>query len=281
MLSDLNLDPARLLAPFDSSIPGSLRSVGERLLLQSRSLTRHSYSTNRFLGGGSPKTDSILRTIAVGESCVLHFEARSDALARYSAQHGLMLAIDKDATLAVELVRSGLSEIIRPLDCLFSAVSELAWRCHIVYAQDEDYDVSFSDPAIPFSVFISASIRNDRRSVLRVAESLVHETMHLQLTLFESCCPLVDAASSFSMYSPWKREERPAQGILHGLYVFHVLRWMWQQVSITSENELDRDFALRRIREIDQEVSSVRPLENSGALTRYGQIFFDAIFAAC
>jgi HEXXH motif-containing protein len=163
---------------------------------------------------------------------------------------------------------------------LWPAVSELVWRCHIVLALDDDYDVSFSDPAIPFSVFVSAPVRNDQSSLLRVAENLIHEAMHLQLTLFEALSPLVDTTSTWSMHSPWRRQKRPAQGVLHALYVFCVLRCMWRQISQTTRNRTDRDFALRRILEIDEEVSAVRALEESPALTEEGRHFLHQLFVA-
>ena len=170
--------------------------------------------------------------------------------------------------------------MVEPSPFLWSSVSELAWRCHIVLPLNDDYDVSFSDPAIPFSIFVSAPARNDRSSILRVAESLIHETMHLQLTLFEGLCPLVDTASTWSMYSPWKQQKRSAQGVLHGLYVFCVLRWMWRQISQTTRDRTDREFALRRISEIDEEVSAVRALEESPALTEEGRHFLHQLFVA-
>ncbi len=161
---------------------------------------------------------------------------------------------------------------------MWTAVSELVWCCHVVLAQDDNYDISFSDPGIPFSVFISARAQHDRSAVLRVAENLVHETMHLQLTLFEDFCPLIDRASGWSMYSPWKQERRPVQGMLHDLYVFYVLRWMWRQISQATHSSTDRDFALRRILDIDEEIGTVHALEDSPALKKAGKRFLQAVF---
>jgi len=199
---------------------------------------------------------------------------------RYAEEKGLRLASDAAADRTIDLIEAALLEVVEPHPFLWSAVSELAWRCHIVLALDDDYDVSFSDPTIPFSIFVSAPARNDRSSILRVAENLIHETMHLQLTLFEDLSPLVDTASTWSMYSPWKQQERPAQGVLHGLYVFCVLRWMWRKISLTTRNGTDQYFALRRISEIDEEISAVRALEESPALTEEGRRFLHQLFIA-
>lgn len=273
------LDPASLLPPFESSLPAALRLSGERELLRSHALTRETYSTQRFLSDSRDNNNAVLETIPVACGNLLLCEARSAELVRYSAEHGLRLASDADADRAIDLIKAALLTIVEPYPFLWSAVSELAWRCHIVLAQDDDYDVSFSDPAIPFSVFLSAPSRNDRSSILRVAENLIHETMHLQLTLFEGLYPLVDTASTWSMYSPWKQQKRPAQGIVHGLYVFCVLRWMWRQISQTRSGA-DREFAVRRISEIDQEVAAVRPLEASPGLTEGGRHLLHQLFIA-
>jgi HEXXH motif-containing protein len=211
---------------------------------------------------------------------VLVCETPSPDLLCYGAERGLSLATDAEADRATDLIEAALLKVVKPFPFLWSAVSELAWRCHPLLASDEDYDVSFSDPAIPFSVFVSAPVRGDRRSLLRVAESLIHETMHLQLTLFEALSPLVDKTSDWLMYSPWKRQERPAQGILHGAYVFYVLRWMWRRVADTSPDSIDQNFALRRISEIDEEISAVPSLEGSPALTEKGKRFLRHLFAA-
>jgi len=239
-----------------------LRAAGEHTLRESHSLTRHNYSTERFLIGIASESNVLLKTLRLGDTSLLQFEASSSAVERYCAQHNLRIKKAEDSIVGIDSIQVALSEIIQPCTSLFAAVAELVWRCHILDTECEDYDVSFSDPAIPFSIFVSVPARVDRRSVLRVAESLIHETMHLQLTLFEICCPLVDQRSNWSMYSPWKQQPRPAQGILHGLYVFHVLRWMWHQILQRTRIEMDHAFATRRIVEINDEISSVRALRS-------------------
>jgi HEXXH motif-containing protein len=275
------LDPTALLPPFQSSLPAALRQSGEGMLLRDHHLTRETYSTASFLAGTSSARDIVLKTVVVGDQAPLHFEGATSDVVRYCSRHHLRLADDEHAKLAAELVHAALSEVIASHQCLMSAISDLVWRCHIVEAQDDDYDVSFSDPAIPFSIFVSTPARNDRRSLLRIAENVIHETMHLQLTLFELSCPLIDAGfSSWSMYSPWKQQARPAQGILHGLYVFHVLHWTWRRVVETAQNEIDRDFARGRVKEIESEITSVRSFENSPALTSSGNLFLQRLFAS-
>ncbi len=278
MLTGPNLDPTILLPPFDRSLPPVLRLSGERWLHKSHALTRESYSTAACLPDSSGNKGVALRTIPLGSGAQLICEGGNPALVRYCAEHGLVHASDYDADRATSRLEAAVFEVVRPHSFLWASVSELAWRCHILIAEDDDYDVSYSDPAIPFSVFISAPERYDRGSILRVAENLIHETMHLQLTLFENLCPLVDTASPWSIYSPWKQQTRSAQGILHGLYVFCVVRWMWEQLSKTSRNRTEIEFALGRLDEIDKDVSTVRGLEQSPALTDAGRRFLYHLF---
>ena len=272
-----NLDPANLLPQVESRLPVSLRLSGERALLRFHELTRETYTTERFLSD-LPSADTVLlKAIPVENDRLLRCEAASPALVSFCLERGIKLADNVYAEQATKLLEIALS-VIKPLPFLWTAVSELVWCCHVVLAPADDYDVSFSDPGIPFSVFISAPAQHDRLAVLRVAENLVHEAMHLQLTLFEDLCPLIDSDSRWSMYSPWKQEQRPAQGILHGLYVFYVLRWMWLEISQVTHRSTDRDFALRRILEIDGEIDAVRALEDSPALTEGGKRFLQELF---
>ena len=266
-----NLDPAGLLPPFDNSLPATLRLHGEGELLRVHAMNRSSYTTRRFLFNPSDSIGAASNVFQFANGNLLQCEENSPELVRYAVAHGLKLASDDETSEAIGLVKCAITDVIEPFQFLRAAVSELAWRCHIILAKNDDYDMSFSDPGIPFSIFISVPGRYERTSVLRVAENLIHETMHLHLSLFESLSPLVNVESTWSMYSPWKHQNRPAQGILHGLYVFSVLRWMWLQVSQKTQSRIDLDFALRRITEIDEEVSAVQAIERCPVLTEAGK----------
>ena len=53
------------------------------------------------------------------------------------------------------------------------------------------YDVSHSEPKWRSRVFVSVPERYDSIGAVRLAESVVHEAMHLHLTIFESEYPIV------------------------------------------------------------------------------------------
>jgi HEXXH motif-containing protein len=89
--------------------------------------------------------------------------------------------------------------------------------------EDDDFDISFSLPDVPFSIFVSVPSKRMDNDALRVAEAILHEAMHLQLTLIEQCVPLVIETDK-KYFSPWKSEYRHPRGVLHAIYVFCVIK---------------------------------------------------------
>lgn len=113
-------------------------------------------------------------------------------------------------------------DIIRLVPSLFRTVIDLVKCIHLIRPESDDYDISFSEPHIPFSIFISVPQENNLINTLRVAEAIIHEAMHLQLTIIDYLIPLTfDSKSKY--FSPWKNEYRNSQGVLHGVYVFAVI----------------------------------------------------------
>lgn len=109
------------------------------------------------------------------------------------------------------------------LDQIDGLTAVLATLVRAIYRleADPDYDISHSDPMKPYSIYVSIP-KGEQTASLRLAESLLHEAMHLQLSLIESNVRLV-ADNSQVGWSPWQGCERPPQGLLHGLYVFAVI----------------------------------------------------------
>ena len=76
--------------------------------------------------------------------------------------------------------------------------------------------------------------------------------MHLQLSLLDTVEPLL-GTPGVSGYSPWKRELRPVEGLLHGIYVFAVIH---QVLGIITETQpANRPYCVKRLNEIQTEVS--------------------------
>ena len=112
-------------------------------------------------------------------------------------------------------------EVLARVCGLDETVGQLVRAVHLLDAPPS-HDVSHSSPELPFSIFLSVPRLGDKNRTLRLAESILHESMHLQLTLIDRFDPIVSEEPS-SGYSPWKEQIRPVSGLLHGLYVFAVI----------------------------------------------------------
>ena len=115
--------------------------------------------------------------------------------------------------------------------------------------------------------------------MLRVAESLVHEAMHLQLTLIEQATPLVHPSDE-SYFSPWKGTHRSPQGVLHALYVFRVIDQCLERLLALSGWSLSSaDHMRHRRHEIASQVHGIKAFKDSPALTVLGTHFVRRLIA--
>jgi HEXXH motif-containing protein len=99
-----------------------------------------------------------------------------------------------DRAIHLFQVAPGLEPIIR------SCVHEII----VLKALDISIDVSHSEPRWPTRIFISIPASSGVAD-LRVAEAVVHEAMHLNLTFLERSAVLVTRMEL--LYSPWKGEK--------------------------------------------------------------------------
>lgn len=146
------------------------------------------------------------------------------------------------------------------------AVGTVAKRVHILESSEPGFDVSYSDPSIPYSVFLNVS--DGRFASFRTAEALVHEAMHLQLSLIEQLVPIANVEQGLH-YSPWKRSRRPVSGLMHALYVFRVIDQWLANLPKASQEALD--YAEKRHREIAEEIEQLDPSSFSDHLTGDGR----------
>jgi len=164
-------------------------------------------------------------------------------------------------------------DILAAIPSLHRTIATLVRVCHLIKPADGDYDVSYSDPQVPFSIFLSVPQRRRAHDALRVAESIVHEAMHLQLTLIEHVVPLVHPSEEGS-FSPWKGAYRSPQGVLHALYVFRVIDQCLEQLLALSCWSLSSlDHMRNRRREIAKQVREIEAFKDSTALTTAGTRF--------
>jgi HEXXH motif-containing protein len=126
---------------------------------------------------------------------------------------------------------------------------------------------------VPFSIFVSLPLAGARHGALRLAEAVLHETMHLQLSLIERIAPAI-RSNDAQLYSPWLQTMRPVQSILHGLYVFAVIDAAHGELANRRRQSLTPDevlyFAGRR-KDIEQAILQVSAVRESTELTPFGQ----------
>lgn len=174
------------------------------------------YGTSRWLAGNARSSAPADGNIRIG-SHVAKIEYLSGETA--AAFEGLRFSDSRDPQIRAQIQAA--ADILINVPSLAESIGSVVKSIHPLQSL-RDHDVSHSTPELPFSIFVSIPKKDERDASLRVTESLIHESMHLQLTLVDLIEPLAvdDRASG---YSPWKDEVRPVTGLLHGLYVFAVI----------------------------------------------------------
>ena len=202
------------------------------------------------------------------------FDAGTFQLGRYQVPVELLppptAALFVPLTMAVVDAPTSLSalqeacEVLARIDGLDETVGQLVRAVHLLEAPPS-HDVSHSSPELPFSIFVSVPGPGDKNRTLRLAESILHESMHLQLTLIDRFDPIISERPS-SEYSPWKKEIRPVSGLLHGLYVFAVIFQVLD--SIQNSKPMWSPYCRQRRITIAEEVATLP--DTPGGLSRSG-----------
>jgi HEXXH motif-containing protein len=272
-LSNLN---NRLWLP---ELTAELVEVGWRDLYCKAGLSRDGYGTARAMSrdaGGPRRIVARLPIFLGAESPIegLQVETLDAEFIRHYEEAGIRFytAPEIDATNILTQLREAIN-LLRPLHSLFMTVTALVRSIHVLDPGDDDYDVSFSEPHIPFSVFVSVPQISCVNSTLRIAEAIVHEAMHLQLTLIEQILPLVNLTSQ-QYYSPWRKEFRNTQGVLHGLYVFCVIGEFLRELQTQSSSAVNIvNYAKKRLLEIHNQVNCIKSFQESEDLNEIGTKF--------
>jgi hypothetical protein len=158
-----------------------------------------------------------------------------------------------------------------------AAVGAVLAALHVLKPAGPNYDVSYSDPVLPFSIFVGIDASTHAHYDLRLAESILHECMHLQLSLIEETVPMI-AGSEERFHSPWQQTMRPSQGVLHGLYVFRVIqdfhRALIEGGFCTDE---EHSYLTCRISVIEGEIATIDDFRGSRELTNAGKQLVSAL----
>ena len=238
-------------------------------------LTPDLYSTTRLLRG-DPKADHNIaarcrpksRQEGVGSSGEIPVEILTTEVVRQITDGDVRLL---DTHSIAGTVAHQLTEALSLLDLVptvWPTVCQLVRALHVIDPGDNDTDVSFSDPSVPFSVFVSVPPTRSGISTLRLAEAILHESMHLHLTLVANVVPLVKPQRKV-YYSPWRDEERDSEGILQALYVFGVIRSFFSLAPQWKSAQVDRYVADRKV-QIDSQIEQVQLFRECEELTPDG-----------
>ena len=260
-------------------LAASLTEQGWQELHRQTAITPSTYGTSRVLTGKGEAPHHIAATLPVysdGEDATssMMIELLSeDDRCKYQR---MGLAFYSQAELAASTIFDCLRDAISILayvPTLQKTVGSLAQVCHILKPEDDDSDVSHSDPCIPFSIFVSVPQRRRMNDGLRVVEAIVHEAMHLQLTLIEQALPLI-RPSNHTYFSPWKGEHRSPQGILHALYVFRVVdQFLEQLLALAIWTSASIDHMRNRRIEVAKQIREIETFADCPALTESGAYF--------
>ena len=197
-----------------------------------------------------------------------------DSLQSFYEEHGLEPASESEeisnGSLAKLQSAIGVFDLLEPVK---NCISTLVKSIQVLKQVDIEIDTSYSHPKIPFSVFVSVCEDDSILSNLRVAESILHEAMHLKLTLIESVVELVKPDTGNFFYSPWREEKRPAQGILHGLFVFTAIREFYLGIAnLYQDNIKVVRFLKFRIEDINNEIRTLKDFDCNEDLSDNGKI---------
>ena len=228
------------------------------------------YSTSRHLGGSNHKCLSTSERLHSSPCPNMIVELLSGDLAKPWENMGLQLAkeCDLEDKMFVDMLVDSLV-LIKGNREIHATVTGMCRSLHPLVCNDSDVDVSFSDPELPFSIFVSCPPMDTQYRVERLAESIVHEALHLQLTLVERAEPLVEENTVETLVpSPWKGERRTLQGLIHGIYVFGNLREFW--TDIVNQRPQSAEFGKARVSAIETEMLDVAHLMGSRNLTTSG-----------
>ena len=209
--------------------------------------------------------------VKIGNAILL--EGYDTGLTAFYSDHGLDILGEEEleAIGAKDKLEAALHEVQRCNEA-FDTVMKLVKAIQVIKIDDPEYDTSYTHPDVPFSIFVSVGGDTSQLSNLRVAESIIHEAMHLKLTLIERICPLIHAPQTLdTLYSPWRYEMRPVQGVLHGAFVFFAIQKFYESICDNVENPLAKDFISNRIETISNELEEINELKEVSSLTKDGK----------
>ena len=151
-------------------------------------------------------------------------------------------------------------------------IAQLVRRIVVLKSANPEEDVSYSHPALPFSIFVSVCEERSIEASARVAESILHEAMHLRLSLIQKVVNILEPGrqEGESYFAPWRHVERPVNGVLHGIFVFRAILEFFRKLAFISKDKRVKEYSSRRIQQISFELEQVADFYKSPALSDTG-----------
>ena len=260
-----------------------LVDFGWEKLEKERQIGLESYSTNHLLLPNSNATREIIAKLpknneSTATNDVIQLEILSPEITSIYKKQGAEF-YEKSEILNSSIMET-LSEaisIIQKVPSLNDSVFDLVRVLHLIKSDEAgEYDISFSEPHIPFSIFFSVPQKRVFADFLRVAEAIIHEAMHLQLTLIENNVTLI-IESDNEYFSPWKNQTRKANGVMHALYVFKVIDIFLKILLQNVQSSKFKDYIINRRKTIFQQILEIGDFGNVEDLTIIGKTFVDIL----
>lgn len=206
----------------------------------------------------------------------IKIELPSDDLKEFYEKHGIEPAAISTIESANEITKiSSALRMLQHIEPVHNFILKIVQSIQLIKAEYPDTDVSYSHPEIPFSIFFSVCDEISMISDLRVAESILHEAMHLKLTLIENIVPLIVPDAKGLYFSPWRDEPRPARGVLHGLFVFKALLDFFESIIKTSVTE--KEYIQSRINQIKNDLFQLKDFALCPDLTKDGAVLVKSL----
>lgn len=264
----------------DFQLASSLVERREASLSVETTLTRNSYTTETYINRSHRRSCGRAESTVQRDSHFHLVEIPTDELTTLVEDLYHLRTIDKPMLVSNALGQQVQSAIglLGHCESTLSIVSAVVWSIIIVNSDSPDTDVSYSDPKVPFTILVSIPPKESEASTLRLAESILHESMHLYLTLIEQEKPTVKSSSSkLVAYSPWRDCLRPLNGVLHGAFVFRAVHDFFAQLRISGLCTPENDFVCSRLTQITTDFSNLQSCWISDGLTEFGADLFDEL----
>ena len=255
--------------------------AGEFWLAADQPFSEAEYTTACWLARSSSAVASRYCIIGQGDKSSYLDLGCSDALIRYLSEFDLSPSL---AGTGAEQVAGALAQL-RAAFCQLAlvpdahhTVARLATSVHLLDQPEPEYDTSHSSPDLPFTIFVSVPPASAAASQLRLAEAMLHESLHLFLSLIEQNVDLVRPdCRQLRCYSPWQRAERPLGGVLHGIYVFRGVHDFLRSLDTVAMKSADRHHVAARLQQICRELGSLCGFHRTKGITALGAGFLEAL----